>query len=232
MKLTENQIQELYLFTRKHYVEWYDLQTELVDHLANDIETLWEQNPEVSFDKALNMTFKKFGVFGFADVIIKRQKALEKKYFGMLWVFLKEYFQFPKIISTLFLSYTFYLFFGLFNTIHQLEIALPLFLLLTFSTFYLTFINKRKLNKAYGIGRKKFLLQEITHNTVVFSQIPNLVVQLFILTGFRFSPDIQTGFLSILFTIYLIIGHLAFWVLPKKINLHLSETYADFVKLS
>lgn len=29
--MTEAQIQELYVFTRKHYVEYYDLQTELVD---------------------------------------------------------------------------------------------------------------------------------------------------------------------------------------------------------
>ncbi|MDC1464178.1 hypothetical protein N8387_00675 [Polaribacter sp.] len=34
MKLTETHIQELYKFTRKHFVEHYDVQTELVDHLA------------------------------------------------------------------------------------------------------------------------------------------------------------------------------------------------------
>ena len=39
MKLTPQQIEQLYQFTRQHYVEWYDLQTELVDHLANSIET-------------------------------------------------------------------------------------------------------------------------------------------------------------------------------------------------
>jgi len=38
MKLTKNQIDELYKFTRKHYVYHYDVQSELVDHLANDIE--------------------------------------------------------------------------------------------------------------------------------------------------------------------------------------------------
>lgn len=41
MKLTPEQIQELYKFTRQHYVEHYDVQTELVDHLANDIEQIW-----------------------------------------------------------------------------------------------------------------------------------------------------------------------------------------------
>ena len=39
MKVNQKQIDELYLFTRQHFVEYYDLQTELVDHLANAIET-------------------------------------------------------------------------------------------------------------------------------------------------------------------------------------------------
>jgi hypothetical protein len=45
MKLSSTQIEKLYAFTRQHYVEYYDLQTELVDHLANAIEAQWEENP-------------------------------------------------------------------------------------------------------------------------------------------------------------------------------------------
>jgi hypothetical protein len=49
MKLTETHIQELYKFTRKHYVYFYDVQSELVDHLANDIEDIWKAQPNLSF---------------------------------------------------------------------------------------------------------------------------------------------------------------------------------------
>ena len=42
MKLSAEQIERLYQFTRQHYVEYYDLQTELVDHLANAIEEQWQ----------------------------------------------------------------------------------------------------------------------------------------------------------------------------------------------
>ena len=31
-KLDKTQIDKLYKFTRRHYVEYYDVQTELVDH--------------------------------------------------------------------------------------------------------------------------------------------------------------------------------------------------------
>lgn len=64
MKLSKLQIEQLFNFTRQHYVEYYDLQTELVDHLANAIETECEQNPKLTFDEVLHKEFKKFGVLG------------------------------------------------------------------------------------------------------------------------------------------------------------------------
>lgn len=69
MKLTKAQIEKLYLFTRQHYVEHYDVQTELVDHLANDIESILKEKPYLSFEKARDVSFKKFGVFGFMEIV-------------------------------------------------------------------------------------------------------------------------------------------------------------------
>ena len=69
MKISKEQIDRLYEFTRQHYVEYYDLQTELVDHLANSIESQWQENPKLTFEDALKIEFKKFGVFGFSDVV-------------------------------------------------------------------------------------------------------------------------------------------------------------------
>ena len=71
MKISQIQIQNLYTFTRKHYVEYYDLQTELVDHLANDIEAMWKEQPQLSFEEAKTKAFKKFGVFVFRPHSIK-----------------------------------------------------------------------------------------------------------------------------------------------------------------
>ncbi|MEZ0007397.1 hypothetical protein ABH942_002778 [Flavobacterium sp. 28YEA47A] len=100
MKLNEQQISQLYQFTRQHFVEWYDLQSELVDHLANSIEDRWEENPKLSFEEALQLEFKKFGIFGFMDVIDERSRFLSKKYSRMIWKYYKEFFKLPKIILT------------------------------------------------------------------------------------------------------------------------------------
>jgi len=100
MKLTEHQINELYIFTRKHYVYHYDVQTELVDHLANDIERIWIASPKISFEEARDTSFKKFGVFGFMDVITAKQKQMNKRYWKIIWRFVKEWFTPPKLLIT------------------------------------------------------------------------------------------------------------------------------------
>jgi hypothetical protein len=83
-KLTAAHIDVLYDFTRKHYVLHYDLQTELVDHLANGIEKQWARKEELTFENALTIEFKKFGVFGFTEIIDKRQAAMHKRYLKII----------------------------------------------------------------------------------------------------------------------------------------------------
>ena len=109
MKLSEQNIDQLYTFTRQHYVEWYDLQSELVDHLANAIEAEWQKNPKLTFEEVLDLEFKKFGIFGFMDVVEERQKFLQKKYAKMIWNYYKEFFRLPKIILTFATIYVLFL---------------------------------------------------------------------------------------------------------------------------
>ncbi len=143
MKLTENQIEKLYKFTREHFVEHYDVQAELVDHLANDIENIWATQPQVSFEKARDLSFKKFGVFGFMDVITEKQKAMHKKYWKILWRFTKEWFELPKILTT---AVVFLLFFSVLQSGFAYEILLASFIaLMAFELFYVaTFVLPQK----------------------------------------------------------------------------------------
>jgi ABC-type multidrug transport system fused ATPase/permease subunit len=100
MKISESQIEDLYQFTRKHFVYHFDVQTELVDHLANDIEEIWLENPKLSFEEARDKSFKKFGIFGFMDVIEAKQKQMNKHYWKIMWRFVKEWFTLPKVVTT------------------------------------------------------------------------------------------------------------------------------------
>jgi hypothetical protein len=52
MQLSAEQIQVLFSFTEKKKVHWYDLQLELVDHLACRIEEEMEADTSLSFEAA------------------------------------------------------------------------------------------------------------------------------------------------------------------------------------
>jgi hypothetical protein len=100
-KINDLHLQQLYAFTQKHYIEFYDVQNELVDHLANGIEAQWQQDSNLSFETALRREFKKFGVFGFMGVLEQKTKAMSKQYYKYLWQFTLEWFKLPKIALTI-----------------------------------------------------------------------------------------------------------------------------------
>ena len=141
MKLTPEQIDRLYQFTRQHYVEWYDLQTELVDHIANAIEQQWQENPKISFEDALQMEFKKFGIFGFMDVVEQRQLALNKRYNKIVWQHFKAFFSIPKIIATF--SAVLIFFYMLMSLSKQAGILINSFLVFAILFFWVATIVKR-----------------------------------------------------------------------------------------
>jgi hypothetical protein len=110
-QLTQPEIDQLFSFCEKHYVPYYDVQVELVDHLASAIENNWEKTPELSFEKALNDTFKEFGILGFSKIRMTRANELQKKYERMLWQYVGQFYKLPKIILTLALSFMLFLLF-------------------------------------------------------------------------------------------------------------------------
>ena len=143
MKLTETHIQELYKFTRKHFVEHYDVQTELVDHLANDIESIWIEKPKLTFEQARDESFKKFGVFGFMEVVEQKQNQMNKKYFKTILRFAKEWFRLPKIIFTTLIAFAFY---SIQEIPNAYNIYASVYVLIIFLETIVLIINKRKSN--------------------------------------------------------------------------------------
>ncbi len=76
MKLSRGQTEKLMEFTRKKGVRYFDLQVEIVDHLAKDIEAIIKDEPELDFEEALLKSYKKFGLFGFAHLVRDKEIAL------------------------------------------------------------------------------------------------------------------------------------------------------------
>jgi hypothetical protein len=227
MQLTPQQIDRLYQFTRQHYVEWYDLQTELVDHLANAIEQQWQENPIISFEDALQKEFKKFGVFGFMDVVEKRQAAMNKRYNKILWQHFKEFFTIPKIVLTfIFVIATFYTFkLIFFNEIF----AVGLLLLLLFTIPFLI-IEQRKIKKRKKETGKVWLLEQIIFGHGSILGMVTIPFNLFnSLTHFEKAPNDFVIFgLSLLLVSLFLGSYIITKVIPSKAEDYLNEAYPEY----
>jgi len=244
MKLTTEQIDRLYKFTIQHYVEYYDLQTELVDHLANSIEQQWQENPNISFEDALQVEFKKFGIFGFTDLIKERQKALIKRYNKIHRMHLKEFFKMPKIIMTagaIFLVYQILKYF--FQETHQFSkevrflqgLVLAVFL---FGGGIVSIINIRKKRRRIKQGGKRWLLKEMIFSSgtswtsflwplFMIYQTPRLLM------FYGLSPEVLYSSISLFITSVLYVTcvfsmYVMIKVIPRKADEYLRQTYPEY----
>lgn len=227
MKLTSQQIDRLYQFTRQHYVEWYDLQTELVDHLANSIEVQWQENPKISFEDALQVEFKKFGVFGFMTVVEERQVALGKKYNKLVWQHFKSFFTIPKIIGTASA-------FGILVQLllkfeHAYLIVSTLFVFSTF-LFWIGIVKMSRKNKRETkLSGKKWLYKDIIFGLGSFTGFIPLPLQF----GLRIEDTAQFGMISSIIisatvVCFFLLGYIILKIIPSKAEDYLKETYPEY----
>ncbi|MAD97460.1 MAG: hypothetical protein CMB99_09065 [Flavobacteriaceae bacterium] len=229
MKVNEQQIDQLFEFTRKHYVEYYDVQSELVDHLANDIEEIWKEHPNLTFMQARDRAFKKFGIFGFADVIKARESAMTKKYWKLILRFTQEWFSPPKIVFTLGLFFGFFMLFQLPNIEYFILSGLAIGICIE---VYNWFMGKKQRQFREQKKEKLFLLEAMigtTRNGFSGLALINFF-NLMNLTSFDFS-SFSTEWLvvlSLVMTILVIMFNVCTFVLPNKAQELLEETYPEY----
>lgn len=172
-ELTEEQVAQLFEFTRRHYVEYYDVQVELVDHLASSIEAEWEKNPEISFDIALNNVFSGFGIFGFSDVVENKAKSVWK-YQKSLWhkEFAKQ-FRWPNFLK---LVTVWTILFMLFRVFPVNIVASATCIFIVILSLYFLIKEQRYLRK---YGSKKLIITTQRFMYLTFSYIPCYIFQFF-----------------------------------------------------
>ena len=227
MKLTNQNIQSLYKFTRQHFVEHYDVQTELVDHLANDIEQIWEEKPNLTFREARDISFKKFGVFGFMNVVEQKQKQMNKKYFKIIIGFVKEWLKLPRIILTISLVY---LFFILQKVPHAYFIFIGLYGVVFTTEIIMLIRRKKRLKKKFMISGKKWMFEEIIESQG-YLNIAFFTYYLF----YFISPEnyneislFRSLIISIAITLAIIVGYISLYIIPKKAEKLLEEHYPEY----
>ena len=226
-KISDTQISQLYKFTRSHYVEWYDLQTELVDHLANGIEMQWVEEPNLAFESALNHEFKKFGIYGFSDLIEQKSLALSKYYRKEIYRYFKDFFRLPKIIITGFAIWALHLFSSLFE--QKLYIIIPFIILICITHSVHAFKEKKAVKVKFNKTGKKWFVD------LQFVQLGGLIHVLNIGLWFpgltdpnRQWTNISELILITCLVLYALLFYIAIKIVTPKLKQKVSNEYPEY----
>lgn len=214
-RLTNEHIEQLFAFTKKHLVEHYDVQVELVDHLANAIEDQWKANPNISFEDALEKEFKKFGVFGFTGLVEQKQNELHKYYNKKMWKEIVQFVSIPKIILTVCLYFILYNFLKSFQP--WSEIVLYVLLLIGFIYMIVDgfrFIYQMK--KQQKQTQRSWLIQSVA------SQVYSMPTIGFVPVYIQFFLDTDSGVMSLAYlhflTAFCLFHFIGFYILIFKLK--------------
>ncbi len=111
--LSKAQIQQIFDFTAQKYIKYYDVQLELVDHIANRIEEMQAVDHKLSFESALQRVYKSFGIYGFTKVQEQKVTQMERYWMKRFGSYYLSYFRLPKVLLLLALSILFYFYLDL-----------------------------------------------------------------------------------------------------------------------
>lgn len=104
-ELTKEQINRLYRYVSGMGVEYFDVQVELVDHIAAKIEERLHQNPERSEAEIFDETLPAFAKNGFRQVVREKEKQVGRQYRRYFWQNFKSFFSWPKVFFTAVLTW-------------------------------------------------------------------------------------------------------------------------------
>ena len=226
MELTKQQIQHIDHRLESEGIKYWDIRIEMLDHLANDIEQIWKEKPNLSFEQARDKSFKKFGVFGFMDVVEAKQKEVGKKYRKILWSFMKDWFTLPKVVLTILIFICFYSMMSLqINENYLLSFMLILGLADGFYAYKLTRKSKIRFKKK----EVKYVLEDMIFNAGAFGSflVFSNLFQLSHLLEYSNSVYYKS-IIAFLITLAIIYSYVSLIVLPKKAEKLLEETYPEY----
>lgn len=228
-KTSFEEIEQLYQFTRKHYVEYYDVQTELVDHLASAMDENWEKEPELGFEDNLQREFRNFGVFGFSEVVEKKSRALEKRYFILIWREIKTLVGRPEGFFGFLFVFLGILFLLVFGTMEVMGVLTLVFFGIV---IFLMLRSKRRLKQKKKLGQRIYLLEFLILNVGAYFSMIYIPFQLFYYSDLAGSELWQTeiwvrSLVALGFAMVVYISYICLFLLPRKKDLILRNQYPE-----
>lgn len=232
-KLTEEQITKLFAFCRKKEIYAYDLQIEIVDHLASSIEEQWQENPELSFGWALKNATQKFGKNGLKHLEHKIRRQLHRNFNLILWKYFLQYFRWPKLVITVALFLSIFTLLRITPNNHLVIMAIA-GSISVFSIYYHYFVFPRKLD-IIPPAQKQFeildYLKNINAKMGSVVQLPFLALLFSKHLVLQHSNVIwKEATISLIFSILIVLLYGHFFFLPQKIREYFYKNYLEIAK--
>jgi len=101
--IPQEQVDEIIAFCEAKGVTYYDVQVELVDHIADCIEALQKSNSALPFSDALDLAGKQFGNEEFTAIVKSKKRLIEKRMSRLIEKEFLSFFTIPRILITLLL---------------------------------------------------------------------------------------------------------------------------------
>jgi hypothetical protein len=225
-KLTEEQINDLFEFCRKRKIKEYEIQIELVDHLATSIESQWEQHDDLSFSDALLQTQNDFGKKGFKTIVKSKNRMVRRKYNLLFFRYLLSFFKLPRIILTFSLTAILFIIIQRFDSNNFIERWLPSLNFLAIILMFFYFPKKLpKIREGISFLLINYFLQ--LRVTAI------IVVQYFLTSRHYFEPYQSVWYdllFSFLFVFVLIIEYTLLFYMPKLLKKDFIREFPQFVK--
>ncbi|RNL54108.1 hypothetical protein [Pedobacter jejuensis] len=130
MKLSNQQLAQIREFISKKGFTYIDVQMEILDHVASQVEEYMTNNPELKFDDALNETHKSFGLLGFSSLEDSITKMLHRRYKKILLSNVVVFFNFKYFPIT---CLAFFLLYKIQYFTQLTELIYPIFIIVMIS---------------------------------------------------------------------------------------------------
>jgi len=222
-KLSAEQIDQLYLFVQNNGVHYYDLQTELVDHLANHIESQWKSNQNPDFEAALSFAYSGFSDDGFPSLVKLRKEALGKRYVKLVTKGFIAFFTPPAILVTVALLFGWYYLFRF-----DKEIFGVLFAAMQMAVLAWVLYQRNKIKKKAEITGRKWLFEELIYSSAIVLAYMGFSFQIVRLCFMKYTVDFFTYGIPLVVTVLTLNSYIGTFMIPSRAEEYLRDTYPEY----
>ena len=230
--VTQKETEELFNLCEKYGVVFYDVQIEIVDHLALLIEEQWEKTPGLSFNIALNSAVSSFGTSNITKITREKEKEVNRKYNLLLWKYFIEFYKWPKLLITIVFTLGLLLLFQITDHTKTILLIYSGLVLVGFAFYLIRIFPKFKIK---GKSGELFLLATIQSQImsigVILLQIPLLINNIF---KWKKIESINNVFvlvaISFMIVFFSILLYANLFFLQKKVKEHFKEQFPEFAK--